>query len=45
MVGSTRSTALNYIGAMIIAGGLVMPIGHGTLRFLTRKNRQDDKEA
>jgi hypothetical protein len=45
MVGSTRSTALNYIGAMIIAGGLVMPIGHGTLRFLTRKNRQEDKEA
>ena len=45
MVGSTRSTALNYIGAMIIAGGLVMPIGHGTLRFLTRKNRQDEKES
>jgi hypothetical protein len=42
MVGSTRSKALNYIGAMIIAGGLVMPIGHGTLRFLTRKNRQDE---
>jgi predicted CXXCH cytochrome family protein len=42
MVGSTRSTALNYIGAMIIAGGLVMPIGHGTLRFLTRKNRQNE---
>lgn len=39
MVGSTRSTALNYIGAAIIAGGLVVPIGHGTLRFLTRRNR------
>lgn len=45
MVGSTRSTALNYIGAMIIAGGLVMPIGHGTMRFLTRKNRRDEKES
>jgi len=45
MVGSTRSKALNYIGAMIIAGGLVVPIGHGTLRFLTRKNRQDEKES
>jgi hypothetical protein len=42
MVGSTRSKALNYIGAMIIAGGLVMPIGHGSLRFLTRRNRQDE---
>ncbi|MDZ4185426.1 MAG: cytochrome C [Desulfuromonadales bacterium] len=40
MVGSTRSKALDYIGAMIIAGGLVMPIGHGTLRLLTRKNRK-----
>jgi hypothetical protein len=42
MVGSTRSKALNYIGAMIIAGGLVLPIGHGSLRFLTRRNRQDE---
>ena len=42
MVGSTRSTAMNYIGAMIIAGGLIMPIGHGALRFLTRKNRQEE---
>jgi len=44
MVGSTRSTALNYIGAAIIAGGLVVPIGHGTLRFLTRRNRADKEE-
>ena len=41
MMGSTRSTALNILGAMIIAGGLMMPIGHGTLRFLTRKNRKE----
>lgn len=41
MMGSTRSTALNIVGAMIIAGGLMMPIGHGTLRFLTRKNRKE----
>lgn len=44
MVGSTRSTALNYIGAAIIAGGLVVPIGHGTLRFLTRRNRAHKEE-
>jgi nitrate/TMAO reductase-like tetraheme cytochrome c subunit len=40
MVGATRNSSLNLLGAMILAGGLVMPIGHGFLRFLTRKNRQ-----
>ncbi len=40
MTGSSRSTALNIIGLIIICGGFIMPIGHGTLRFLTRKNRQ-----
>ncbi len=40
MMGATRSSVLNIAGLMIIAGGLVMPIGHGSLRILTRKNRQ-----
>ena len=40
MTGSTRSASLNIIGLLIICGGFIMPIGHGTLRFLTRKNRQ-----
>jgi predicted CXXCH cytochrome family protein len=44
MVGSTRSKALNYVGLVILAGGMVMPIGHGTLRFLTRKNRKDEEK-
>jgi len=44
MVGATRSKVLNYIGMVIIAGGMVMPIGHGTLRFLTRRNRQRKEE-
>jgi len=44
MVGSTRSTTLNYVGLVILAGGLVMPIGHGTLRILTRKNRSHEEE-
>lgn len=39
MMGSTRSKALNIIGIAIVMGGLIMPVGHGTLRFLTRKNR------
>ena len=40
MMGATRSTILNIIGALIIVGGLMMPIGHGTFRLLTRKNRK-----
>ena len=40
MTGSTRSASLNIIGFIIICGGFIMPIGHGTLRFLTRKNRK-----
>ena len=40
MTGSTRSSVLNIIGLITICGGFIMPIGHGTLRFLTRKNRQ-----
>lgn len=39
MMGTTRSASLNIIGLLIIVGGTLMPIGHGTLRFLTRKNR------
>ncbi len=44
MVGASRSSALNYVGMAILAGGMVMPLGHGTLRFLTRKNRKDEEE-
>lgn len=40
MMGATRSKWLNIAGLMIIIGGTIMPIGHGTLRFLTRKNRE-----
>jgi len=39
LVGSTRNGFLNKIGLVILAGGMVMPIGHGFLRFLSRKNR------
>jgi hypothetical protein len=40
MMGATRNRTLDYIGLAIVAGGLVMPIGHGSLRFLTRRNRR-----
>lgn len=41
MLGSTRSFPLSVIGGLIILGGLAMPLGHGSLRFLTRKNRKE----
>lgn len=44
MTGSTRSASMNIIGLIIICGGFLMPVGHGTLRFLTRKNRQHKGE-
>lgn len=44
LTGSTRSASMNLIGLLIICCGLIMPIGHGTLRFLTRKNRQHKGE-
>jgi hypothetical protein len=46
MLGTTRSTSLNVVGAMIVLAGLSFPVGHGFLRLLTRKNRkEDDHEA
>jgi predicted CXXCH cytochrome family protein len=39
LMGSTRNGVLNKFGLLIIVGGMVMPVGHGFLRFLTRKNR------
>jgi len=44
MVGATRSKMMNYIGLAIISGGLVLPVGHGSLRFLTRKNRRKSED-
>lgn len=44
MVGATRSKTMNYIGLAIISGGLVLPIGHGSLRILTRKNRRKSED-
>jgi hypothetical protein len=45
LTGAGRNTLLNKLGLLIIAGGLVMPVGHGFLRFLTRKNRQEKEEG
>jgi predicted CXXCH cytochrome family protein len=42
MLGTTRSTPLNIIGALIVAAGLSFPLCHGFFRFLTRKNRKEN---
>lgn len=39
MTGATRSRIFSIIGALIIACGLILPVGHGTVRFLSRKMR------
>lgn len=44
MLGSTRSTPLNILGALIIVCGLMFPLVHGTLRLLTRKNRKEHQQ-
>lgn len=44
MMGSTRNSLLNIFGAVILAGGLIMPVGHGFMRFLTRKNRKESND-
>ena len=41
MMGATRSSSMNIVGALIVAGGLMMPVGHGTLRLFTRKKRKE----
>ncbi len=41
LVGATRNDTLSWIGLLIVAAGAAMPLGHGTLRFLTRNNRRE----
>lgn len=41
MTGFTRSKTLSIIGALIAVSGLMVPILHGTLRFLTRNRRKE----
>jgi hypothetical protein len=41
MTGFTRSKTLSIIGALIAASGLMVPVLHGTLRFLTRNKRKE----
>jgi predicted CXXCH cytochrome family protein len=40
LTGSSRSPALDILGLIVVCCGFIMPVGHGTLRLLTRKNRK-----
>ncbi|MHB8770419.1 MAG: cytochrome c3 family protein [Syntrophales bacterium] len=41
MTGFTRNKTLSIIGILIVVSGLMVPILHGTLRFLTRSRRKE----
>ncbi len=41
MTGFTRNNTLSIIGGLVVVGGLLVPILHGTLRFLTRNRRKE----
>lgn len=41
VTGFTRNRMLSIIGALIALSGLMVPILHGTLRFLTRNRRKE----
>ena len=45
MTGKTRNATLNKIGLLIIVGGMIMPVGHGFFRFLSRniRNRKENR--
>lgn len=44
MVGATRNDMLSVVGLLIVGAGLLLPIGHGSLRLLTMKNRKEEEE-
>ena len=42
MLAVTRNPMITALGILIVAGGAFVPLAHGTMRFLTRKNRKGD---
>ena len=43
MIGATRSKVLTLLGALIVLGGLAVPVLHGTVRLLTMRYRRREK--
>ena len=42
MTGVNRNMVLSIIGGLIIVGGTIMPVGHGFVRYLTRRRREHE---
>ena len=44
MTGKTRNGILNKVGLLVLVGGMIMPVGHGFFRFLSRniRNRKEN---
>ncbi len=40
MLAVTRNPKVTALGLLIVVGGALVPLTHGTMRFLTRKNRR-----
>ncbi len=45
VLGGTRIRALDYLGAVMVLGGMMVPIAHGTLRMLTARLRRRRRHA
>ncbi len=45
VMSGTRLTAMDYVGAAIILGGIAVPAVHGSIRFLTRRLRRGRGEG
>jgi hypothetical protein len=45
VLGGTRVRAMDYLGAAMVLGGLMVPIAHGTLRILTARLRKERQHA
>jgi len=40
VMSGTRMTAMDYAGALMVLGGIAVPVIHGSLRFMTRRRRE-----
>ena len=45
VLGGTRIRALDYVGAAMVLGGMMVPIAHGALRILTARLRRQRQQA
>jgi len=43
LVGATRNKTISFVGLIIVGAGLLLPVGHGSLRLLTMKNRREEE--